>query len=146
MKEFKGIQGHIILLCKGWYQVEDVDYLTSLKRLWAVRCGIDKEYINSSAYGSIADELYKILIESSPTEALYLQERMHNYLQSNYRFSIEKFSTMEKIIYFYISRIHSITCREDKKQIVKLPKPKKQILKRIIRGNGRYTDYELLTN
>jgi len=30
--------------------------------------------------------------------------------------------------------------------LVKLPKPMKQVFNRILRGNGKYQDYELITN
>lgn len=41
--EIKGIEGHIILLCKGHYKYSDI--LEALRMIWAIRCGYDYQNI-----------------------------------------------------------------------------------------------------
>lgn len=41
MVTLDNFEGHLTLYCKGHYAVNKVDFLTGLRRIWAVRCGFD---------------------------------------------------------------------------------------------------------
>ena len=48
MIQLENFEGHLVLYCKGWYSVKDVEFLVGLRRIWAVRCGFDVEHIDKS--------------------------------------------------------------------------------------------------
>ena len=49
---------------------------------------------------------------------------------------------IERMIYFYKERLSNLQIREGKQLLISLPKPQKQLFKRIVNGNGKYTDYK----
>jgi len=149
MKEIKidTFDGHLVLLCKNWYTVKGVDFFTSVKRLWAVRCGLDKEYATDHLYENIADHLVNIILQYKYKEnPIHLFEILHREVDNDL-LNPRKLTAIEKMIWEYRSIVGNLKIRDvDKKVVyVRLPKPQKQIVKRIVRGNGRYKDYELLT-
>lgn len=140
MKEF---DGHLILLCKLHYEVEGVDFITAIKRIWAIRCGHDIETIRRNDYlENIANNLHRLILEYSNKDAKWLQELLHNELSKDYLDRWVNLNTMEKIIMFYRSEILNLTVKEGEKVIINLPKPKKKLFKRIIKGEGVYDDYK----
>ena len=61
--------GHIILYCKGWYNVSNVDFIKGLQRIWAVRCGLDNRPNNGDFMNEyIADHLHEIFAKCRPTK------------------------------------------------------------------------------
>lgn len=140
MKKF---DGHLILLCKLHYEVEGVDFITAIKRIWAIRCGHYIETIRRNDYlENIANNLHRLILEYSDKDAKWLQELLHNELSKDYLYRWVNLNTMEKIIMFYRSEIFNLTVREGEKVIINLPKPKKKLFKRIIKGEGVYDDYK----
>ena len=142
-KELKDFDGHIVLYSKNWYHVKDVDLLTGLRRIWAIRCGLLEEHVDVSSYPYIADGLYKIIKVVSPERFSRLQETIHRDIDNNFRY--ENLTPIERIIHIYMSEISGAQIRENRgkgyKALVKLPKPQKRLFKRIVRGNGEYQDY-----
>jgi len=151
MIKLEKFQGHIVLYCKGHYQGNNVDFVKGLQRIWAIRCGCEQELINDSANEYIADEMYKIIETTIPKKIPYLIPRMHKTLASRpLFFTDDNLSAIEKIIKFYKSEIMMLKVRvraEGKKRhstLVKLPKPQKRLFKKIVKGEGEYSDYNLV--
>ena len=136
--------GHIVLLCKNWYPVKNVDIFTGLRRIWAIRCALDLKFANNHLDENIANHMLDIILSSTQYETKHLFEMLHNELVGFKIGRPEELTSIEKIILFYISIITNLQIREDNDILIELPKPQKKIIKRIIRGNGRYEDYELL--
>jgi hypothetical protein len=67
-------------------------------------------------------------------------------MAKDYLSTYQGLNTLEKLIKFYRSELLCLTIREDKKVLVKLPKVKKRIFFKIIKGNGEYNDYKLITS
>lgn len=132
MKELKTFDGHLVLLCKGHYQSEDksLTFLDYLKRIWAVRCGLDIEHVDSYSYGYIANRLYKILIGCKPSNIGHR----------------DNLTPIEKLIYIYKNQIADLQIRNEDETLISLPNPQKEIFNRILNGNIFYGDYELITN
>lgn len=144
-KEIKGFDGHIILYCKYHYN-HSKNPLEDLKKIWSIRCGYPYNEKDNSAVKPIINRLYKILL-STEIDSSSFQEQLHDHLLN---WLYKEMSTIDKLIYFYMSKISNITIN---KQIgnkwitlIKLPKPKKRVFNRIIRGNGRYEDYKLINS
>ncbi len=134
------VHGHIILYCKGWYTGKNrVEFMDGLRRIWEIRCGLPKCGSEIDKY--IANAMYKILIKCEPKRESYLHELLHDSLDWN--LSVSKDATpIQRAIWFYRERLCNLKIRDGKKLLVALPKPQKQLFKRIVAGNGRYSDYE----
>ena len=147
MKELKTFDGHLVLLCKGHYQSEDesLTFLDYLKRIWAVRCGLDIEHVDSYSYGYIANRLYKILIGCKPSNINYIMDIIHRELTSNVGYR-DNLTPIEKLIYIYKNQIADLQVRNEGETLISLPNPQKEIFNRILNGNIFYGDYELITN
>ena len=137
-----GFDGHLVLYCKRHYHVESVDFLVGMRRMWATKCGYDYRDGDKSVDRHIADHLCEIIKLSMPSKFSYLYEIVHYELSNEWKY--EGMTTFEKLIFIYAMQVMQMQVREGKTKIINLPKPKKQVLKRIIRGNGRYKDYELV--
>jgi hypothetical protein len=144
MINLDNFDGHLVLYCKNNYYVPNIDFLTGLRRIWAIRCGYDYKDGNTSVDRYIADHLYDVLklTDFHPS----LQELLHNYIVNNY-YDDGK-TAIENIIMFYRSRISMLIIREKVntywKPLIHLPKTQRRVFKRIVRGNGRYNDYKLI--
>jgi len=141
--------GHIVLYCKGWYFQKniDIDFLVGLRRIWAIRCGYDCRENDKSADEYIADRMFKIIAQTNPNiDLVHFQRRLHSEMAKDYLSTYQGLNTLEKLIKFYRSELLCLTIREDKKVLVKLPKVKKRIFFKIIKGNGEYNDYKLITS
>lgn len=143
-------QQHLILYCKGHYKYEN--FFEGLKMIWAVRCGYDYEHCSSDIETYIANELYEIIAKVQPKRLTYIMEIIHKEVNCRGRFGKpEGMTPIQAIIWEYRSILSCLRVREKpqgKKRyqwIVKLPKPQKQVFNRILRGNGRYEDYELIS-
>ncbi len=139
-------EGHIVLYCKGHYNVKDVDFLVGLRRIWAVRCGLLVEHISKRVDESIADELYRILEQTIPQRMPYLWQIIHRDIENDWKF--KDLSPLERLIMIYNSEIHMTQTKEkvnkNYKWLIKLPKPQKRLFKRIVSGKGQYNDYNLV--
>lgn len=136
-------QGHIVLYCKGHYNLSSVDFIDGLRRIWAVRCGLQFEHISPSFDEYIADEMMRIIIETKPLKSTRMWEILHKGLVDEWRY--KEMSAIHRCIMIYYNELMSIQVKDtsgDKyKTLVKLPKPQKQLFKRIVRGNFKYNDY-----
>jgi hypothetical protein len=147
MKELKGFKGHLVLYCKGQYEVKD--FFEGLKRIWAIRCGYDYKFTSNDTLSFIAMELYEILLETqSPQKMKWIMEQLHRNLAPKYRGDfVETLSPIEAVIWEYRSHLCNMQVKERNENtgkyywLVKLPKAKPQVFNRILRGNGRYQDY-----
>ena len=148
-------EGHLILYCKGHYAVNKVDFLTGLRRIWAVRCGFDVEHIDKSIDEYIANALYRIVKKVKPNKVEYLFELIHKEVSKTYLSTYEGLSTIEILIMIYRSELSEAQVRESKAKLsgkpmsgyttlIKLPKPQKRLFKRIVSGKGEYNDYKLV--
>lgn len=140
-------QGHIILYCKSHYRVEDVDFITGLRRIWAVRCGHDVEHIDNSSDEYIANEMYRIIKATMPKKLNYFHEIVHKQLGSRFMFKDERNKTpLERLINIYGTELALMQVREKRnvyfKNIIKLPRPQRRLFNRILSGKGRYEDYK----
>lgn len=138
-----GIDGHLVLYCKRHYHIDSVDFFVGLRRIWAIRCGYDYKDGDSRADRYIADHLCDIIKLSMPKIFESLYEKVHHELTYDWKY--EGMTMMERLIFIYAMRVMEMKIRDGKLILVNLPKSKKQILKRIVRGNGRYKDYELIS-
>jgi len=144
--EIKGIEGHIVLLCKNNYKYDD--FLVALRRLWAIRCGYDYEHNeDGSADEYIADELFRIFKIINPEKA----ENYYKYLHREFNNSFGKHDNLKPLeicILSYRSEIAFSQVKERVNQkyrvLIKLPKPKKRVFNRIFKGGGKYGDYKII--
>ena len=137
-------EGHIILMCKNHYDVKGVDFFTGLKNLWCIRCGIpieDKDYILEY----IANAMHELIITCAPSKEKYLHQIVHKALVGKAFFTPENLSPIQSVIWEYRTQLHNLQIRDGVKNVlIELPKPQKRVIKRIVRGNGRFCDYELI--
>lgn len=66
--------GHIILYCKGHYNLKDVDFILGLQRIWAVRCGLPFDSVSGSINEYIADHLHDIFAKCKPQKLQYFHQ------------------------------------------------------------------------
>jgi len=144
MKEIKGFEGHVVLMYKHHYVFDNL--LIALRQLWAIRCGYEYKEDDKSADRYIANKLYTIIQEVLPDKLTYFQEIIHEEICNTFRYP--DYTPLEILISLYCSELTQLSMREQVgetwKWKIRLPKPKKRVLNRIFRGNGRYEDYKLL--
>ena len=146
--EITPIQEHIILYCKFHYYVDSVSRIEGLKRLWAARCGYDYNEQDNSCLEYIANDLFKIICTISNFSIIEFQKELHKAMFDYYR--SEKDSVIERVINYYIFQLSYISVADynatsgKTKMLLNLPKPKKRLFKRILKGKGDYNDYNLL--
>jgi hypothetical protein len=149
--ELEPFQGHIVLYCKGHYKYKD--FFDGLTRIWAIRCGYDYEYSSKDVLSFVAMDMYEIITKTEPDRLQYLMEQLHRNLVPRWSGDyVENLSPIEAIIWQYrimlcnlrIKAIDPVTKRRT--ILVELPKPKKGIFNRILRGNGEYHDYFRIVN
>jgi hypothetical protein len=150
MKKLSTFDGHIVLWCKGHYSAnDDVSMFDEIKRIWAIRCGLDFEHVDNYSYEYIANRLYKILAACEPHKEKYLHELIHKSLTSSIGYP-EGLSYIEKLIYFYRSEIMSLQVFDinddsgEKITLIDLPEAQPEIFKRITNGLGEFKDYDLI--
>jgi hypothetical protein len=148
MKVLTPIQGHILLFTKGHYDKANVGQLEGLRRIWAVRCGLEYEHVKDGQSDEyIADELFRIIQIVLPNKAQRMWEYTHKELaRPSYQY--EGLTPIEILIMVYRSELFGLQVREKVNKryrwIVGLPKPKKRIFKRILKGDTSYDDYKLI--
>jgi len=138
MIEVGDLDGHLILACKGWYDVDGVSIIDSLGRIQAGFCGwsAKKHGVPKEA---LCDRLYKIINKCSRKEPVHIMEQLHRWMiNGHWTHSKEEMSDMDKLIYFYRSQIHGLQIMNDGNVLIKLPKPQKRAAKKLIAGNVPY--------
>jgi len=146
-------QEHLVLYCKGHYYASDVDFVEGLKRIWAIRCGYDYKNEPSAVGTYIANELYKIITICLPYSLPHIQELLHRSLGNRLgsSFKPDNLEPIDIILWEYKNIIAQLQVKKEQpdgkyETLIKLPKPKKQLFNRIVRGNGKYGDYKLVTD
>ena len=134
-----GFDGHLVLYCKNHYN-HSGNLIEDLKRIWAIRCGYDYDPKNNGVVLNIINRLYKILYPTIKNHEVF-QEQLHNHLVSWLYQDLDK---LENIALFYCSELANLQIKENNKWLIKLPKLKKQVFNRILRGNGKFNDYKLI--
>ena len=142
---FTGFDGHIILYCKLHYKCSK-EFIEGLRIIWSIRCGYDYIPNDKSVDESIANKLYDLLTVISPNKIKHLQETIHNEIGNNFRY--EDCTALETLIYIYVGKISTKLIKEKVGKyyhtIIQLPKPKKRLFNRILKGKGTYKDYYLI--
>lgn len=143
------IQGHIILYCKGHYHYEN--FFEGLKMIWAIRCGYDYKYTSKDTLTYIANDMFEIIMLCKPERLQYFIETIHRGInESSLVYSNSKeLSPIESLIWQYRIILSNLQTKEKVKKnyrfIIKLPKSKKCVFNRILKGEGKYNDYKLIT-
>ena len=148
MKKLSTFDGHLVLWCKGHYTAEEeVPIFDELKRIWAIRCGMDFEHVDDYSFEYIANRLYKILIGCKPEKEKYIHELIHKELTSSIGYP-NGLTPIQKLIWIYRSQIGALQIYDingqDKTILIDLPKSQFEIFKRITNGQGEYGDYNLI--
>jgi hypothetical protein len=144
--KYQGFDGHIILICKCWYDSKvTISLIKKLKLVWAIRCGYEYKEEDNSCLQHIANSLYKILFPTIKSHLIF-QEKLHHHLVS---WRIKELTPIEKLIYFYGAELSFLRIKERTENgkyntLIELPKPNKRVFNRIFNGNGRYSDYYLI--
>lgn len=138
--------GHIILYCKGHYNLKDVDFITGLQRIWAVRCGLSFEHIRGSFNEYIADKMHEILVKCKPQNLPYFYQILNKGLCDDWQY--EDLNAIERVIMIYRNELMKLRIKNTElgktKTLIKLPKPQKRLFKGIVSGKGKYNDYKLV--
>ena len=140
-------QQHIILYCKGVYNSKNIDFFEGLRKIWAIRCGYDYKNTNKDVDIYIANNMYEIISQCMPNKLPYIMEIIHREVGNQVFYKPQNMTPIQAIIWEYRSLLCTMQIRERIngqkrwKWIIKLPKPKKQIFNRILRGNGNFKDY-----
>lgn len=149
--EFDAFNGHLILYCKGHYKVREGEFFEGLKMIWAIRCGYDYDPKATAVLEYIANAMFNIISICEPERLNHLIHQIHREIVWNIG-KPEGMSPIESIIWGYGSILSNLEIKKQDKEtgkmrvIVKLPKPNKRVFNRILRGNGRYDDYDLIKN
>ena len=144
--------GHIILYCKGHYNLNNVDFIVGLQRIWAVRCGLSVDSIGGSFNEYVADKMHEIFAKCRPTKLPYFHQIMNKGLCE---WQYEGLNAIERVIMIYRNELMQLQVKESKAKLsgkpmkgyttlIKLPKPQKRLFKRIVSGKGKYNDYQLV--
>lgn len=140
------IKGHMVLLCKGHYHVPTVSFIEAARKIWAIRCGYDYDPQDTTCDVHIANELYEIIRIIAPHKMENLHREIHTDIMG--KFGYRHLNPRETLIYIYRSIICDVQIKEQKGEryykLIELPKPQKRLFKRIIKGNGRFSDYYLI--
>lgn len=151
MKKLDTFDGHLVLWCKGHYSAEDETSLfDELKRIWAIRCGLESRHVDHYSFEYIANRLYKILVACQPEKEAYLHELIHKELTTSIGYP-DNLSPIQKLILIYRSQLGNLKIRETYSGevvtlLISLPTPQPEIFKRITAGHGEYGDYEIIAS
>ncbi len=68
MITLKKFQKHIVLYCKGQYNIPkgEKGFFEGLKMIWAIRCGYDYEQTSKDTLAYIANDMYSIISKCLP--------------------------------------------------------------------------------
>ena len=134
--------GHIILYCKSHYNLKNVDFITGLQRIWAVRCGMSVEQIRPSMNEYLADKMHEIFAKCNPNKLNHFHQILYKGLCDEWQY--EGLTAIERVILIYRNELMMLQVKENNKTLIKLPKPQKRLFKKIVAGKGKYNDYKLV--
>lgn len=142
------IQGHIVIYCKGLYDYKD--FFEGLKMIWAVRCGYDYKHTSSDTYTYIANDMFKIIMLCKPERLEHIVETIHRDINPAwYNLLPKDLTPIQYLILQYRNVLSNLQVKDkltkNYRTLIKLPRPKKATFNRILRGKGKYSDYELIT-
>lgn len=142
-------EGHLVLMCKGWYMVDDVTFFDAVRRLWAIRCGLPIESANATMDEYLADGLFKIMLKCNPDRMVYFHEVLHREITKSgyWGGKPEDMTHIQALIWEYRSFLQSLMISDtdeegNRFQLISLPKERKRLMKRIVNGRGTYDDYK----
>lgn len=142
--------GHIILYCKGHYgALLDVSFFEGLRRIWAVRCGIEVQYINKRFDEYIANHMLDIIKLVQPKRMDWIYETLHKHLVNPAPWVDKDLTPIELVIRHYGDILSNLQINERLDDgslinLVSLPKPQKGLFNRIINGKAKKDDYSLV--
>lgn len=143
-KQVSKLDGHLILYSKGYYKTDNV--LEGLRLIWCTICGLPADKTSKSNDIFIANTLIEVINNCSSITTEELQFKIHLRLDATIT---DNYTHIEAIILAYLGILSSIQikCKYNirYKALILLPKPKKRVFNRILKGNGRYEDYKLIT-
>ena len=99
----------------------------------------------------IANDLFNIIYEICDIDIIDFQKRLHNEICNTlYQYEKDNLSIVRIIRYYKYQLAFLRVCDYNKetnkrKFLIKLPIPKKRLFKRIIKGKGVYSDYNLIS-
>ena len=140
------IQGHLIFLCKGHYEYDDL--FDALKRLWAVRCGWDWQLAGNDTYTYIADDLFEIMMLCKGLDINTNMEYVHREINCEI-FKPENMLPIQALIWEYKRILSQVQVKkslgnDEYYDLVTLPEPNNELFERIFRGESQYEDYKLI--
>jgi hypothetical protein len=149
MIKLEKFQKHIVLYCKGQYNIPEGDkgFFEGLKMIWAIRCGYDYETCRQDVLIYIANDLYEIISTCLPNKLPYLMEIIHKEVGNQAFYKPKDMAPIEAIIWEYRSILFNMQVRkkpEGKKRyqwLIKLDNKQPRLFNRILMGNGKYEDY-----
>lgn len=145
MIQLKGFQGHMLLYCKRHYSMDN--FLLGLRRIWALRCGLDNIHTeNGQADRYIANALYDLLKIVAPEKLGYFHEILHSEMTNELLYNGLK--PIERLIIIYANELAFAQIRKkidgNYVPIIQLPEPNQPLFERIISGKAEYSDYKLV--
>lgn len=148
MKQPSVIEGHIILYCKGHYKT-GTDFLIGIRRIWAIRCGLDEEHtLDKGADTYIADSMLKLIVGLVPERMDRIYYEIHQCLEKPKPW-YKDLNPLENLIMLYRSEIAMIQIQEkigdEWWALIKLPKPNNILFEKIINGFGEHSDFKLIS-
>lgn len=147
MIKLEPFQKHIVLYCKGQYDIPNGDkgFFDGLKMIWAIRCGYDYEHTSKDTLTYIANDMYNIISQCMPKRLPHLIENLHR--EINWSIGKPKnLEPIEAIIWEYRSMLSCMQVRERNSKgkliwLVDLRNTQPQLFNRILKGKGKYDDY-----
>ena len=141
------IQGRIILYCKGHYKYDD--FFEGLKMIWAIRCGYNYKYTSKDTLTYIANDMFEIIMKCKPNKIEFFMDKIHRNINDNLFFTPKNLSPIEALVWEYRSILCTLQIKEkinkNYKTLIKIPSKKESTMNRILKGKGKYNDYELIT-
>lgn len=142
--------GHIVLLCKEHYIVNAGAFLSAIKRVWAIRCGIDYNTMDDDCWEYIADQMYGILTQCVPSKMCGIQKEIHKSFASPKLFQTpENLTPIQMLIWEYRGKIHNLQILQEDVNgkcitLISLPKPQYVIFRQIVWGRGKFEHEEII--
>lgn len=147
MKKIENSDGHIILACKGHYDVEDVDSILALKRILSCMCGWSHDEHGMVQDKDLSNRLYKIILNvygDVPHRMEIVQSEIHNSLSNGY-FGHDIKPTLIPI-FTYIGHLTLLEIKEGGKTLIQLPKSRPDVFKRVVKGEYPYDEVSDIIN
>lgn len=147
--ELDATEGHLVLCCKGRYQLKEVNKVEALRRILGAFCGWNA-VDNKSEVKYVADRLYDILRKSLSDCAFdSMQKHIHRDLEWGIGIP-EELSAIEKMVWIYASRILHLKVKEKDehgvyRELISLPEPEDELMNKIISGEFENDEYRKIS-